>query len=251
GCLAGLYFVTQPLSRYLAKKIPFEYELKLASQMKYNELFHVCRANKGPEKNEYQFIVKIKQLYPDTVEVLRDLKKIKVIKMDQSNAFALPGGYIFITDKFINEAKTYEEIVGVIAHEQGHFFNRHHLQAMIRGSLLTMSASLTTGDVTSFMLMDPSTLMSIVSLKFNREDEDEADRFAAEQILKKMHLSTGGLIDFFDRSSKDVDVINHKVPDFLLTHPADVARIQMLKKYLTETPLNEIDPDDQINVLCD
>ncbi|MBC7456703.1 MAG: hypothetical protein H7235_00375, partial [Bdellovibrionaceae bacterium] len=91
GCLAGLYFVTQPLSRYLAKKIPFEYELKLASQMKYNELFQVCRANRGPEKNEYQFIVKIKQLYPDTVEVLGDLKKIKVIKMDQSNAFALPG----------------------------------------------------------------------------------------------------------------------------------------------------------------
>ena len=247
----GLYFATQPLSRFIAQKIPSEYEAKLAQQLKYDEMFHICRPTKGPDRDQYQFILKLKQLYPDTISELVDLNKIKVIQMNQANAFALPGGYIFLTDELINQAKSYEEIIGILAHEKGHVVHRHHLQSIVRGSLLTTAANFITGDVTSFILMDPSTVMSIVSLKFNREDETEADRYAVDHVLNKMNLTSQGMIDFFERSSVKEKEIKENIPGFLLTHPGDQERIQFLKGYLKEAPLTEIDPDDNINVLCD
>ncbi len=250
GLVVGLYLASQPLSRFIAQKIPSDYEDKLAQQLKYEEMFHICRPTKGPDKDQYEFILKLKQLFPNTISELGDLNKIKVIRMNQANAFALPGGYVFLTDQFINEAKSYEEIVGVLAHEQGHVVHRHHLQSIVRGSLLTVAANIITGDLTSFVLMDTSAVTSIVSLKFNREDETEADRYAVDQVLSKMNITSQGMIDFFERSSIKDKALKENIPGFLLTHPGDQERIQFLKGYLKETPLTEIDPDDNINVIC-
>lgn len=250
GFIVAIYFAAQPISRMIAKRIPFKYEEKLAQKLNYAEMFEICEPKQGPNNDEYQFIIKIKKMYPAAAEALGNLDKVKVIKMSQANAFALPGGQIFVTDTFINQAKSYEEIIGVLAHEKGHVNHRHHLQSLVRGGLLAGAASFVTGDFSSFVLMDPSSVMGIVNLKFNREDESEADRYAVDQVLKKVDVTSQGLIDFFERASTDQKELKGKIPNFLLTHPSDQSRISMLKKYAKDTTLIEVDPDDNINVLC-
>jgi beta-barrel assembly-enhancing protease len=119
---------------------------------------------------------------------------IFVVDNEMVNAFALPGGYILLTKGLINFADTPEELIAVICHEIGHIEKRHVMTRLIKDIGLDI---LTTGD--TFVMGEIA--RSILSSGYNRRQEEEADLFACELMLKS-GLEPRSLASFF-RKLKD------------------------------------------------
>lgn len=133
------------------------------------------------------------------------------------NAFALPGGQIFITEGLYKNLKTKGELACVLAHEVGHVAARHSAQQLAKQQLtqgLTGAAVIAAYDPndrnnnTAAMAM---LISQVVSLKFGRNDELEADRlgirfsqqagYDPRSMIKVMeildHLSKSRTLEFF------------------------------------------------------
>lgn len=240
-----IFWGTKPLSKFIAHHISFETEKKIAEKISYDKFFNRCDIG----ITEQDLIEKLKSLSIKNPEFSKLIDQVNFVHMPQANAFTFPGGKIFITDKLVSEAQSFEELLGVIAHEVGHYKNRHVLQSVIRGSFLTLALNFFSGDISSFVLIDPATMARIIDLNFDRELEREADEYAV-QALQSMNLGTNGLIRFFDQDKNDINQkIASKIPEFLSTHPPSQQRVEYLRAFEKDAPLNLL-PDDLKYYVC-
>lgn len=160
-----------------------------------------------------------------------------VIKADEVNAFALPGGPIIIHSGLLLKAESAEEIAGVLAHEISHVTRRHHLRGILGNMSIYFIFRGLIGDVTGISAEIINAGAALGSLKYSRNYEKEADE-TGMALLKRAKINTNGLISFFDKLSEE-----HPLPesaDFLSTHPNPKNRIENLKK-IQETNSNPID----------
>lgn len=177
--------------------------------------------------------------------------EIKILRSDDINAFALPGGKIYILSGLIRESETPEEIAAILAHEISHVDKRHGIRQVIRLLGLSIVIKLAIGlgfdDIGSL-----ETITEIVNtlaiLRYSREFEEEADQNAFE-ILKKSGVGVKGFVDFFEREEtklvtdkknrnkkhpKEEDKKNWdpaEILDWLSTHPDNKNRIQKAKEF--------------------
>jgi Zn-dependent protease with chaperone function len=98
-----------------------------------------------------------------------------------ANAFALPGGYMVVTDQIIELSKNDTEIVAVLAHELGHVKQRHAFRQSLQGVLSGLILAAITGDVSSIGSGLPAVLMQ---MRYSREHETEADMYALNAMQK-------------------------------------------------------------------
>lgn len=161
------------------------------------------------------------------------------------NAFALPGGQVFITEALYNKLKTKGELATTLAHEIGHVAARHSAQQLAKQQLtqgLTGAAVMATYDPN-----DPSTrntaavaalIGQVVGLKFGRNDELEADklgvRFAADAGYDPRAMV--GVMQTLDHVSKS------RTPEFFSTHPNPGNRITKIEEEIKEKYPNGV-PD--------
>lgn len=224
------------MSHFLASKISIETEKRLAGKIEFEKYFDICPRSVV----EQDLNLELQRLTEKDSEFQNIIGGIRMIDYPQPNAFTLPGGHIFISYELIRQADSYEEVIGVLAHEAGHYKRRHVLQGLIRGSLLTVALNFFSGDFSNFVLIDPTTLSRVAGLQFDRELEHEADMTAVE-ILQKTGLGTNGLIQFFEKIKKENSRL--KIPEFISTHPSDQNRIQYLEKYKSNTKLHALPKD--------
>lgn len=130
---------------------------------------------------------RIEAHYPDMGPVT-----VLVSDHDIQNAFALPGGFIVIYQGILDVMETEDELFGLLAHELGHIRHRHGTKRLLRSVWLGFATGVLLGDVTavSALLIDSSSLL--VAQSYNRDEEREADAFAAE-VLRALELEPGGL----------------------------------------------------------
>ncbi|HNR66001.1 MAG TPA: M48 family metalloprotease [Atribacterota bacterium] len=167
--------------------------------------------------------------------------QIKIVEREGPNAFALPGGFIYLTADLLKYVHSDDELAAVIAHEMGHIIHQHsikQLQDKQKLKLVELLTILVTGDSTLGIL---SELASITILNFyRREYEEEADFTALELLQKSSHYHPVALLTYFERVSSE-DMLK---PDINLgifkTHPDVNERIEKIKQYLNEhnIPLN-------------
>jgi beta-barrel assembly-enhancing protease len=155
---------------------------------------------------------------------------VTVIDSTEANAFATFGGYVYITTGLIGMADKEEELAGVMAHEFAHIEKRHiskriEKQKYMNAAMLgTMLLTMLVGGAQSKGAVLTTGMASVqaMSLKYSREDEEEADKAGAEFAYKAGY---GGLgtADFLKnlRSSGGDKVL----PQYLLTHPYHEERI--------------------------
>lgn len=156
------------------------------------------------------------------------------------NAFALPGGQVFITEGLRKRLETDGQIAGVLGHEIGHVVARHGAEHIAKAQLtqgLTGAAVLATydpGDRSSGA--SQAVIMAVgqlVNLKFSREDELESDqlgvRFTAEagydprgmiKVMQVLEAAAG------EKGSQ---------PEFFATHPNPENRIERINAAIAET----------------
>lgn len=113
-----------------------------------------------------------------------------------ANAFALPGGYIVMTDELVEVLKDQPDaIVGVLAHELGHVQHRDGLDMLVRASLVSALVGVVLGDASGFIATVPATL---ATQSYSRDAERRADAHAAE-MLHAAGISPAVMAVFFER----------------------------------------------------
>ncbi|GKQ54168.1 M48 family metallopeptidase [Bradyrhizobium sp. Ce-3] len=104
-----------------------------------------------------------------------------VLATSVPNAFALPGGKVFLFDGLLEKAENPDEIAGVLAHELGHLRHRDSMRELIHNGGTSFLIGLLFGDVTgSGALIFAS--RSLVTSSYSREAESNADTFAIETM---------------------------------------------------------------------
>ncbi|HEX4054299.1 MAG TPA: M48 family metalloprotease [Tepidisphaeraceae bacterium] len=154
------------------------------------------------------------------------------------NAFALPGGQVFITLGLYQKLGDEAELAAVLGHETGHVVERHVAQ-QIEKSRLGQSIVLGTGIAASgnrngFATWAMADLANeMVQLKFSREDESQADERGLE-FMTEAGYDPRAMIDVMN-ILKQVGAGGH-TPEFLETHPDPGNRIQAIESWMQDHP---------------
>ena len=166
-----------------------------------------------------------------------------VIKDDGLNAFAMPGGYIFIHSGLLEVIDSDDELICVLAHEIGHIQGRHiarRIDTMKRMNIASMAAVIAgvflgKGQAGSALIATTSALNASLGLKYSREDEEEADR-RAFQWLCKAGYNPVGLVTVLEKMQRMRWLGSDAIPSYLSTHPGTARRIAYIEHLLKENP---------------
>jgi len=163
--------------------------------------------------------------------------KINVINDPKTvNAFATPGGYLYVYTGLLLAADNEAEVVGVLAHEAGHVVGRHSARAMVNAYGLQTLAQVALGQ-------NPGTAAQIAAqlvgggamLAHGRSEETEADDYGA-RYSAGANYDPRGLITFFQKlQQRQGDTPG--VLKWLSTHPTNADRIRHLEEYITKNGL--------------
>jgi Zn-dependent protease with chaperone function len=137
-----------------------------------------------------------------------------------ANAFALPGGYVVMTDQLVALASNDDEITAVLAHELGHVKERHAMRQTLQGTVAGLIIIAITGDVSSIAAGLPTL---IVNMSYTRALETEADQYAL-QALKAACIPTKSFSSILSKlQSSHGDGLN--LPEMISSHPDTKARL--------------------------
>lgn len=154
------------------------------------------------------------------------------------NAFALPGGQVFITRALLSKLQTDGQLAGVLGHEVGHVVGRHSAEQMAKAQLtqgLTGAAVMATydpQDASSRGSAAVATMIGqLVSLKFGRNDELEADRMGVRFMAEAGYRPGAmiGVMEVLKQAAKGA-----KQPEFFSTHPNPENRTQKINQAIQE-----------------
>ncbi len=145
------------------------------------------------------------------------------------NAFAVPGGYVYLTRGILALMSSEAEMAVVLGHELGHVNARHSVRKM--SQMILIQVGLAVGSALSDTFAKISGVAGIgvqlLFLKFSRDDEREADRLGVE-YSRKAGYDPSRMVDFFTSLQKmgDLSGKGYSLPGFLSTHPLTTERIR-------------------------
>lgn len=157
-----------------------------------------------------------KQFAYDEVKIIRDDKVL--------NAFATPGGYIFVYTGLIKFLESEDHLAGVIGHEIAHAEKRHSSKALQREMGIKLLLDIVLGKQKQGAVTN--LLFKLGKLKFSRKAETEADENAVA-YLSGTHYQCNGVAGFFEKLQKQG---GPTVPEFLSTHPSPANRVQNINQ---------------------
>lgn len=158
---------------------------------------------------------------------------------DTVNAFALPGGQIFITLGLYSKLKNEAELAGVLSHEMGHVIERHSSQQMAKSQLGNMlvvafgTAASEQGSNSNSMMI-AAMVNQMIQLRYSRSDESQADLWGIKlmealgydpramiQVMQVLKAESGG---------------KGRGSEMFQSHPNPDLRIQQIQDYLKSNP---------------
>ena len=146
------------------------------------------------------------------------------------NAFALPGGQIFITYALLSRLKNEDQLAGVLGHEIGHVINRHSAEHIAKQELtqgLIQATDIASGDPG----MISRFIGNMVNMKYGREDELESDDYGVKYLVEAGY-DPEAMIDVM-RILKEASGGGNQ-PEFMSTHPSPDNRIEKLKEVIAK-----------------
>lgn len=156
------------------------------------------------------------------------------------NAFALPGGQIFITLGLYDKLKTEAQLAGVLSHEMGHVIERHSAQQMAKGqlgSILVTAVGVGTTDPQSqgqsSAMMAATVVNQMMQLRYSRGDESEADTWGLK-LMSQVGYTPTAMIEVM-KILKAAGGSGGSLEIFQ-THPNPDLRIEQINAYLKEHP---------------
>lgn len=158
------------------------------------------------------------------------------------NAFALPGGPVWLNRGILEAASHESQVAGVLAHEIAHVAQRHSAQqltkATVASGLLGLLGSVLGNDRGAGSVAAQTVAgitASTFMLKFSRDHERDADREGV-RLMQRAGYDPQGLVDFMSLLASQQQRNPGAVEQFLSTHPAPAARVEELQRDVATLP---------------
>ena len=154
------------------------------------------------------------------------------------NAFALPGGQIFITAALFDRLETEGQLAGVLGHEIGHVVARHSAQRMAKQQLsqgMTGAVLVASGSSSEAALA--AAIASMVNMKYGREDELQSDELGVKFMSQAGYDPRAmiGVQEILDQAGG-----GGAPPEFMSTHPSTGNRIAIIQETIDEVYPNGV-----------
>jgi predicted Zn-dependent protease len=163
-----------------------------------------------------------------------------VVDSKEVNAFAVPGGFIYINRGLIERATSMDQVAGVLGHEIGHVTQRHSVEQMEKAQKanigVTLACVLTRVCESQAAGAAINVAGSAVFARFSRNDEAEADRVGV-QYVTRAGIDPRGIPEMFRILMQERQARPAGVEAWFLTHPLEEDRINA-----TSAQINQIDP---------
>jgi len=148
------------------------------------------------------------------------------------NAFALPGGQIFITEGLLNKLENEAQLAGVLGHETGHVIARHSAQQMAKGQLgqiLTVAVGVGAGgndDRGRNAQLVAAMVNQMTQLRYSREDESQADHYGLKYMAQAGYDPSEmlGVMKILKQASG-----GQHPPEILASHPLPETRLEQIQ----------------------
>lgn len=159
-----------------------------------------------------------------------------VIRDPRVNAFAVPGGYVYLHSGLLAAVKSDDELAAVLGHEIAHVHGRHIVRQQEDTQVLNYTALL--GSLLSVVQPAVGSLATAASqaavLKYKREFEQEAD-FQGARYMQAAGYDSRAMLDFFKLLADQQRMTPTAAPPYLQTHPLSDERLNRLEAVL-KTP---------------
>lgn len=154
--------------------------------------------------------------------------QIKIIDDDQTlNAFAAPGGFIYIYTGIIKFLDDGNHFAGVMGHEIAHADRRHSINQMIKNSGVQLLIEIALGSDNGLAQV----ASGLAGLKFSRSDESDADEWSVKYLCNTPYESNGAA-GFFQKLLEQNAAGTQ--PQFLSTHPSPATRVEDINEIAIE-----------------
>jgi predicted Zn-dependent protease len=164
--------------------------------------------------------------YQYTFHLLADAKTV--------NAFALPGGQIFITEALLRLLEREDELAAVLGHEVGHVLARHSAEHLAKQQLtrrIIGAVAVGSGSYDTAQLAQLAG--SLINMKHGRDDEIEADVLGL-RLTREAGYDPRAMISVMQKLEKASG--GSRQPEFASTHPSPANRIQRIREQLEKAP---------------
>jgi predicted Zn-dependent protease len=163
-----------------------------------------------------------------------------VVNSDAVNAFAVPGGYVYINRGLIEQTDNLSELAGVLAHEIGHVVERHSVEQIQKAQQANQGLALLYGVLLG---RPPSTIEQAgiqvgggaVFAGYSRDAEREADLNAVEYLVQS-GIHPQGLVTFFQELMRQQERRPSSVEQWFSTHPLTEERIDNVTAAIAALP---------------
>lgn len=233
GVIVVLVFTVSLLAQWLAPRVPYKYEAKLAATL---PSFATAPDNESGRQVQREL-----QSLADRLAARMDMPDGMVVRIGYRddatvNAFAAIGGQAVFFRGLLRKIDNENALAMVMAHELAHLKYRHASAALGRGVAAGVVLSIVSAELgrnAAAGVLSQAGMATLLS--FNREQERDADE-AALRALHAEYGHVGGAIDLFDVFTRPNGQRELSAPavEFLRTHPLTANRIAAIKQWAAQ-----------------
>jgi predicted Zn-dependent protease len=165
-----------------------------------------------------------------------------VVDSREVNAFAVPGGFIYVNRGLIERTTRMDELAGVLGHEIGHVVRRHSIQQMekAQGANIGVTLACVLTNICNSQVAQAGINIAggAVFARFSRQDELEADQEAVANTVRA-GINPEGIVTMFEKLIAERKSRPSSVSTFFATHPLEEDRIAAAQATINTIPSSQ------------
>jgi len=166
-----------------------------------------------------------------------------IVDAQEVNAFAVPGGFVYVNRGLVERADQMDELAGVLGHEIGHVLRRHTIKQMqkAQGANIGVTLACVLTSICNSQVAGAAINIAggAVFARFSRQDEAEADAEGFDNVVRA-GISPVGMVTMFQKLLDERRTRPGAVESWFLTHPLEEDRIQAIQAKINQLPRNTL-----------
>lgn len=165
-----------------------------------------------------------------------------VVDATDINAFAVPGGFVYVNRGLIEHASKMDELAGVLGHEIGHVVKRHTVKQMqqMQGANVGVTLACVLTGVCNSQVANAAINVggSALFAKFSRDDEAQADEEGVKNVVEA-GISPEGMVSMFQTLLAERKSHPSAVDTWFASHPLEESRIADVQRLINQIPASK------------
>ena len=166
-----------------------------------------------------------------------------IVDAKDVNAFAVPGGFVYVNRGLIERADQMDELAGVLGHEIGHVVRRHTVKQMekAQGANVGVTLACILTSVCNSQIAGAAINLAggAVFARFSRQDEAEADNEGFNNVVRA-GISPVGMVTMFQKLIAERKTRPAGVEAWFITHPLEEDRIAAIQARINQLPRGQL-----------